>query len=179
MIRHSGESGDPDPLENGDSTMTTSHLMDAPAATRDGNQPASSNSQGELAAAAAPASDSSDVADVGLRQTAATLKAIRTAAVVTPTPTTCPGRPIRKRRFLLGLLLAAGGMGLMLFVAAGALHAAGASGSLSLPTVALAMIIGLMLLGGGFGIMATSAAVLDDGEFERLMNASDNQAENC
>ncbi|MEZ6124577.1 MAG: hypothetical protein R3C49_15570 [Planctomycetaceae bacterium] len=79
-------------------------------------------------------------------------------------------RPMQVRRFLLGLMLSAGGMGLMLFVAAGALQAAGANGALSLPTVALAMIIGLMLLGGGFGIMATSAPGLDDGEFERLMS---------
>lgn len=40
---------------------------------------------------------------------------------------------------------------------------------LSLPVIAISMILGLMLLGGGFGVMATSAGTFDDDEFERLM----------
>jgi len=90
---------------------------------------------------------------------------------VTPVPE--KARPMDKRRFLSGLAFATGGMALMLIVAIGALHSAGASGRLSLPAVAVCMIIGLMLLGGGFGIMATAAATFDDGEFERLMHSGD------
>lgn len=90
-------------------------------------------------------------------------------AVVTPQPSSA--RPMQKRRFFTGMLFAGGGIGLMLCVAVGALHSAGASGNLSLPSVALCMIVGLMLLGGGFGVMATAAPRFDDSEFDRLMRA--------
>ncbi|MEZ6132860.1 MAG: hypothetical protein R3C59_29680 [Planctomycetaceae bacterium] len=90
---------------------------------------------------------------------------------VTPPP--CPARPMNKRRFATGLLFATSGIALMLTVALGALQSAGANGRLSLPAVAVCMIIGLMLLGGGFGVMATAAATFDDAEFDRLMHASD------
>ena len=73
-------------------------------------------------------------------------------------------RPMKKGRFLLGFLLAGGGIGLMLTVAVGALQTMGLDGGLSLPSVGLFMLAGLMLLGGGFGIMATSAARFDDGD---------------
>lgn len=78
-------------------------------------------------------------------------------------------RPMQIKRFLSGLMFAAGGIGLMLCVAAGALQDAGADGKLSLPAVAICMVIGLMLLGGGFGVMATAAPTFDDGEFDRLL----------
>lgn len=78
-------------------------------------------------------------------------------------------RPFKPRQFLFGLALATGGMGLMLFVAAGALHDAGAGGAVSLPATGLCMIIGLMLLGGGFGQMAISSPKLDETEFQRLL----------
>lgn len=80
-----------------------------------------------------------------------------------------PVRPMQLKRFLSGLVFAAGGIGLMLCVAVGALQDAGADGDLSLPAVAICMVIGLMLLGGGFGVMATAAPTFDDGEFERLL----------
>lgn len=80
-----------------------------------------------------------------------------------------PARPMQIRRFLSGLVFAAGGIGLMLCVAVGALQDAGAEGRLSLPAVAICMIIGLMLLGGGFGVMATAAPTFDDDEFDRLL----------
>lgn len=92
-------------------------------------------------------------------------------AVVTPQPSSA--RPMQKGRFFTGMLFAGGGIGLMLCVAVGALHSAGASGNLSLPSVALCMIAGLMLLGGGFGVMATAAPRFDDNEFDRLMRAGD------
>ena len=80
-----------------------------------------------------------------------------------------PSRPMQKGRFLFGMLLSASGLASMLIVAAGALQTAGMNGRLSLPAVAILMVLGLMLLGGGFGIMATSAGTFDDDEFNRLM----------
>ncbi|HAD61193.1 MAG TPA: hypothetical protein DCG12_18280 [Planctomycetaceae bacterium] len=74
-----------------------------------------------------------------------------------------PARPMNRKRFLLGFLLAGSGIGIMLAVAVGALQTAGLNGGLSLPSVALCMVAGVMLLGGGFGIMATSSAQFDDG----------------
>ena len=79
--------------------------------------------------------------------------------------------PMRKVRFLAGLVLSTCGVATMLMVAAGTLQTLGINGRLSLPAVGLCMIVGLMLLGGGFGIMATSAATFDDREFDRLMEA--------
>lgn len=87
----------------------------------------------------------------------------------TPSSQSRPNRPFKPRQFLFGLALAGGGMGLMLFVAAGALHDVGAGGAVSLPATGLCMIIGLMLLGGGFGQMAISAPKFDDTEFQRLL----------
>ena len=78
-------------------------------------------------------------------------------------------RPMQKGRFVFGMLLSACGLASMLIVAAGALQSAGVNGRLSLPIVALFMVLGLMLLGGGFGVMATSAGTFDDDEFNRLM----------
>ncbi len=95
------------------------------------------------------------------------------SGVAPMTPRTKRGRPMQKARFVWGLFLSASGMGLMLVVAAGALHGAGVNGRLSLPVVGLCMIIGLMLLGGGFGIMATASPTFDDDEFDRLMQAGD------
>lgn len=74
-----------------------------------------------------------------------------------------PVRPLNRKRFMLGFLLAGCGIAIMLSVAVGALQTAGFNGGLSLPSVALCMVSGLMLLGGGFGIMATSSAQFDDG----------------
>ena len=79
-------------------------------------------------------------------------------------------RPFKPRQFLFGLALSTGGMGLMLFVAAGVLHDAGAGGAVSLPATGLCMILGLMLLGGGFGQMAISSPSFDDSEFQRMLN---------
>ncbi|HIE99026.1 MAG TPA: hypothetical protein EYG03_13210 [Planctomycetes bacterium] len=87
------------------------------------------------------------------------------------TSTPRDSRPMRKLRFLTGLVLSACGVATMLMVAAGTLQNLGVNGRLSLPAVGLCMIVGLMLLGGGFGIMATSAATFDDREFDRLMEA--------
>lgn len=95
------------------------------------------------------------------------LDVVISSAVVTPTPSTA--KPMQKRRFLMGLLTAGGGIGLMLCVAVGALQSAGASGHLSLPAVSICMVVGLMLLGGGFGVMATAAPKFDDDEFDRLL----------
>jgi len=80
-------------------------------------------------------------------------------------------RPMKKSRFLAGLILSTCGVATMLMVAAGTLQNLGINGRLSLPVVGLCIIVGLMLLGGGFGIMATSAATFDDHEFDRLMEA--------
>ena len=82
------------------------------------------------------------------------------------------GRAMQKGRFLLGLMLSAVGIVTMLLVALGMFRVMGIEGQLSLPVVAVCMIIGLMLLGGGFGIMATASPTFDDDEFERLMNES-------
>lgn len=82
-------------------------------------------------------------------------------------------RPMQKRRFLMGLVFSAAGIGLMLVVAAGAVQDAGFHGRLSLPVVGFCMIIGLMLLGGGFGVMATAAPTFDDNEFDRLVQAGE------
>lgn len=79
-------------------------------------------------------------------------------------------RPFKPRQFLFGLALSAGGVGLMLFVAAGALHDVGAGGAISLPATGLCMILGLMMLGGGFGQMAISSPRFDDTEFQRMLN---------
>lgn len=79
------------------------------------------------------------------------------------------GRPMQVRRFLCGTLVAATGVAIMLVVAFGLLQGWGVNERLSLPLIALCMIVGLMLLGGGFGVMATSAGTFDDDEFERLM----------
>lgn len=92
-------------------------------------------------------------------------------AVVTPTPGNA--RPMQKGRFVMGLMIAATGIGLMLIVAVGALQSAGASGNFSLPAVAICMVVGLMFLGGGFGVMATAAPQFDDNEFDRLMRMGD------
>jgi hypothetical protein len=80
-------------------------------------------------------------------------------------------RPMKKCRFLAGLILSTCGVATMLMVAAGTLQNLGINGRMSLPAVGLCMIVGLMLLGGGFGIMATSAATFDDHEFDRLMES--------
>lgn len=79
-------------------------------------------------------------------------------------------RPFKPQQFLFGMALSAGGVGLMLFVAAGALHDVGAGGAISLPATGLCMILGLMLLGGGFGQMAVSSPRFDDTEFQRMLN---------
>ena len=78
-------------------------------------------------------------------------------------------RPMQIKRFVYGMLLASGGVGLMLSVAFGVLHGWGIRGDISLPVIGLCMIIGLMLLGGGFGVMATASGTFDDDEFDRLM----------
>ena len=73
------------------------------------------------------------------------------------------------KRFLLGMLTAAIGVTTMLIVAFGVFQGWGMDDRLSLPVIAISMILGLVLLGGGFGVMATSAGTFDDDEFERLM----------
>lgn len=82
-----------------------------------------------------------------------------------------PAKPMDRGRFAIGLLLSSAGITLLLFVAVGMLQQIGLNGWFSLPLVALTAIFGVMMLGGGFGLMATAAAGLDDGEFERLMEA--------
>lgn len=76
-----------------------------------------------------------------------------------------------KGRFFFGMLLSSAGVGLLLLVAVGTVQQLGAGGRFSLPVVAVTAIAGVMMLGGGFGVMATASAGLDDGEFERLMEA--------
>jgi len=95
------------------------------------------------------------------------------AGVPAVTPPPVKTQPMQKRRFASGLAIATSGIGLMMFVAMGALRDVGADGHFSLPAVALCMVIGLMMLGGGFGIMATAAPKFDDDEFERLMRLGD------
>ncbi len=80
-------------------------------------------------------------------------------------------RPMKKCRFMAGLVLSTCGVATMLMVAAGTLQNLGINGRWALPAVGLCMLVGLMLLGGGFGIMATSAATFDDHEFDRLMES--------
>lgn len=77
------------------------------------------------------------------------------------------GQPMQVRRFMLGTLIAAGGVTLMLVVAFGLIQ--GVDERISMPVIAACMILGIMMLGGGFGVMATSAGTFDDDEFERLM----------
>ncbi len=92
-----------------------------------------------------------------------------TVAVVIPPPSAI--KTLNKGRFATGLLLSSSGVGLLLFVAVGMLQQFGLNGWFSLPIVAITAIGGIMMLGGGFGLMATAAPSLDDGEFERLMEA--------
>ena len=99
----------------------------------------------------------------------------------TPTPqpasppaADCPPSELKtmdKGRFCFGMLLSSAGVGLLLSVAVGIVQQFGAGGRFSLPLVAFTAIAGVMMLGGGFGVMATASAGLDDGEFERLMEA--------
>lgn len=84
-------------------------------------------------------------------------------------------RPMQIKRFLYGMLIASGGVGLMLTVAFGLLQGWGIKGDISLPAIGLCMILGLMLLGGGFGIMATASGTFDDDEFDRLMAGENRQ----
>ena len=86
-------------------------------------------------------------------------------------------RPFQPKPFFFGLILATGGIGLMLFVAAGALHDAGGAGAVSLPATGLFMVLGLMMLGGGFGQMAISSPQFDDTEFQRLLNGETETSE--
>ena len=79
------------------------------------------------------------------------------------------GQPMQVGRFLMGMLTSAVGVTTMLVVAFGVFQGWGMDERLSLPVIAISMILGLMLLGGGFGVMATSAGTFDDDEFERLM----------
>ncbi len=113
------------------------------------------------------AEDNNTVEDNGNTPTSHALDMVISAAETPRKPK--PARPMQIKRFLSGLVFAAGGIGLMLCVAVGALQDAGADGKLSLPAVAICMVIGLMLLGGGFGVMATAAPTFDDGEFDRLL----------
>ncbi len=85
----------------------------------------------------------------------------------------CTGRPMQKGRFCMGLIFSTLGMSTMLLVAIGAFRGIGVNGRLSLPVVAVCMILGLMLLGGGFGVMATASPTFDDAEFERLMQSGE------
>ena len=87
---------------------------------------------------------------------------------VTPPPA---AKPMEKGRFAMGLLLSTAGITLLMFVAVGTMQQLGVNGWFSMPLVAVTAIGGVMMLGGGFGLMATAAAGLDDGEFERLMEA--------
>lgn len=80
-----------------------------------------------------------------------------------------PATPMQLKRFLFGMLIATGGIALMLIVAFGILQGWGIHKDLSLPAIGLCMILGLMMLGGGFGVMATAAGTFDDDEFDRLM----------
>ncbi len=82
-----------------------------------------------------------------------------------------PLKTMNKGRFFLGMLLSSAGVGLLLLVAVGIIQQFGAGGRFSLPLVAITAIAGVMMLGGGFGVMATASGGLDDGEFERLMEA--------
>lgn len=77
--------------------------------------------------------------------------------------------PMQIKRFLFGMLIAAGGIAMMLIVAFGMLQGWGVHKDLSLPAIGLCMILGLMMLGGGFGVMATASGTFDDDEFDRLM----------
>ncbi|MEZ6062159.1 MAG: hypothetical protein R3C19_17610 [Planctomycetaceae bacterium] len=84
-----------------------------------------------------------------------------------------PRRKLQKRRFATGLLLSMAGMATILLVAVGGLQDAGLRGRISMPAIALCVIVGVMMLGGGFGLMATAAPGFDDEEFDRLMRAGD------
>lgn len=86
---------------------------------------------------------------------------------VTAKPSNGP-TPMQVKRFLFGMLIAAGGIALMLIVAFGMLQG-WVHKDLSLAAIGLCMILGLMMLGGGFGVMATASGTFDDDEFDRLM----------
>ena len=92
---------------------------------------------------------------------------------VTPPPSGMPRKPLRRWQFIAGLLLA---FALMLVMAIGILQESGLSRIFSMPLVAIAAIASVMMLGGGFVPMATAAAGLDDGEFDRLLEASEAKA---
>ena len=85
-------------------------------------------------------------------------------------------RPLQILPFLRGFFISGGGLGLMMLVVVGVLRDIGVDGSLSLPVVAICMVMGLMMLGGGFGIMATAAPRFDDGEFDRLLSGADSSS---
>jgi len=86
-------------------------------------------------------------------------------------PPLTAGQSMDKGRFAFGLLLSSAGVAVMMTIAGGLLYDSGIAERFSLPIVAGAAIMGIMLLGGGFGLMATAAGSMDDGEFERLMEA--------
>ena len=86
-------------------------------------------------------------------------------------PPPMAGQAMDKGRFAFGLLLSSAGVAVMMTIAGGLLYDSGIAERFSLPIVAGAAIMGIMLLGGGFGLMATAAGSMDDGEFERLMEA--------
>ncbi len=76
-----------------------------------------------------------------------------------------------RKRFLSGMVLTCLGVAALLLIAVGQIHRSGLADRLPLPVVAGLAVLGIMCLGGGFGLMTVSAGGLDDGEFERFMNA--------
>ena len=89
----------------------------------------------------------------------------------TANPPRSQPKTMDKGRYAFGLLLSFLGVSLLLFVAVGMMQQFGTDGWSSLPLVAFTAIAGLMMLSGGFVVMATAAASLDDGEYERLIEA--------
>lgn len=84
-------------------------------------------------------------------------------------------RPIRVRRFLVGLLLSVTGIAAILIVASSTLRLHQLGKEIALPIVASGILLGILLLGGGFGVMAAAAGSGDESEFDRLMNADGNK----
>ena len=82
-----------------------------------------------------------------------------------------PPRPLKPLRFAFGMLLTGCGMAMILLIGIRLIEVRLTGGDVSMPFVAVGVLIGVILLGGGFGIMASSSSGFDEDEFDRLAEA--------
>ena len=82
-----------------------------------------------------------------------------------------PPRPLKPIRFAFGMLLTGFGMAIILLIGIRLIEVHLTGGDVSMPFVAVGVLIGVILLGGGFAIMASSSSGFDEDEFDRLAEA--------